>query len=338
MASAKFDIPEETMVDTDIPASEGISEQTGREQTISEVISEKERSASRWYIELIRSMRPHQWVKNAFVFAGLVFSQKLFNLVDLTVAVEAFIIFCLLSGSVYVINDILDIQEDRQHPEKRDRPLASGRLRLPVAVAGVVTFIAVSLTGAFVLNPMFGVIASVYFLQNLLYSKFLKHIVLLDVMLIGIGFVLRAVAGAVVINVEISSWLILCTFLLALFLGFNKRRHELILLEENANNHRRILDEYSPHFLDMMTAIVTAATVISYALYTMSSETINKFHTEKLIFTTPFVIYGIFRYLYLVYQKEDGGDPTKIALTDRSLQINILLWLMTAGAILYLEV
>jgi 4-hydroxybenzoate polyprenyltransferase len=193
-----------------------------------------------------------------------------------------------------------------------------------------------SITLAFFLHPYFGLVALLYFLLNIYYSYALKHLVIIDVMTIAVGFVLRAIAGAVVIEVHFSLWLILCTFLLALFLGLNKRRHELTLLTQEAAQHRQILEEYSPYFLDLMINVVTASTVIAYALYTMAEETIEKFQTDKLIFTTPFVMYGIFRYLYLVHQRGRGGNPTRILLTDRPLKINLILWILVAGVMIYL--
>jgi 4-hydroxybenzoate polyprenyltransferase len=278
--------------------------------------------------EILQSLRPHQWVKNFFVFAGIIFSENLFHLDCWLNVSAAFGLFCLLSGSIYLINDILDYREDKIHPEKCHRPIAAGRLPIMTAIIAVVILGSIALTSAFLLSPAFGLIALIYFVMNLLYSKVLKHMVIIDVMTIGLGFVLRAMAGAVVIHVEISKWLILCTFLLALFLGFSKRRHELRLLAGEANNHRKILEEYDPAFLDMMITIVTSATIVAYALYTMSHETIVKFRTERLIYSTPFVMYGIFRYLYLVHLKNEGGSPSKTLVRDLPLIVNLCLWLL----------
>jgi 4-hydroxybenzoate polyprenyltransferase len=247
----------------------------------------------------------------------------------------AFIIFCLLSGSVYTLNDLLDVKQDRTHPKKSQRPLASGKLQPPIAIVSGSILVLLSLANAFWLNTNFGFIALGYFILQIAYSTVLKHIVILDVLAVSIGFVLRAIAGAEVINVPISSWLLVCTILLALFLSLGKRRHEIILLEDNAANHRKILYEYSPALLDQMISVVTASTVVAYALYTMSAETINKFQTDNLKFTIPFVLYGIFRYLYLIHQKSEGGSPEKILLNDRPLLINIILYLLTVWFFTY---
>jgi 4-hydroxybenzoate polyprenyltransferase len=280
-------------------------------------------------------MRPAQWIKNTFVFAALIFAQHFFLLPSVLRALAAFVIFCLLSSSVYLINDIFDRNEDRNHPAKAKRPIASGSLAVRTVIPFVILFITTSMAASVALGAHFGYVALAYLLLNVLYSTLLKHWVILDVLTLGIGFVLRAIAGAVVINVEFSRWLVLCTFLLALFLGFCKRRHEMILLNESAVTHRKILAEYSPYFLDRMIAVVTTSSVMSYVLYTMSEETIQKFHSKNLIYTTIFVIYGIFRYLYLIDQKQKGGSPTGILLRDFPLQITILLWLISAFLIIY---
>ena len=279
-----------------------------------------------WFL-IFKTMRPRQWTKNLLVFAALIFSQNLSNLPMVSDATIAFIIFCLLSGSVYTLNDLLDVKQDRTHPKKSQRPLASGKLQPPIAIVSGIILVLLSLGNAFWLNTNFGFIALGYFILQIAYSTALKHIVILDVLAVSIGFVLRAIAGAEVINVPISSWLLVCTILLALFLSLGKRRHEIILLEDNAADHRKILFEYSPALLDQMISVVTASTVVAYALYTMSAETINKFQTDNLKFTIPFVLYGIFRYLYLIHQKSEGGSPEKILLNDRPLLINIILYL-----------
>ena len=272
-------------------------------------------------------MRPAQWVKNGFVLAAPLFSLRLFTGPDFQRSMEAVVLFCLLSGSIYIWNDIADRCRDRTHPEKQKRPIASGRLS--PAIAGIVATIlaGASVVAGFLLHPLFGWICVAYVANNLLYSHLLKRMVILDVISIAIGFVLRAIAGGEAIQVRISTWLILCTFLLALFLGFSKRRHEMVLLEGSASQHRKSLEQYSVQFLDMMIAIVTASTILSYSLYTVSAETVTKFGTENLIFTTLFVLYGIFRYLYLVYCRQEGGNPTRILFNDRPLQATILAWL-----------
>ena len=286
-------------------------------------------------LPLIESLRPKQWTKNLLIFAGLLFSQKLFDVPLLLKSAAAFFLFCLLSGSEYVVNDLKDVEQDRNHPIKSKRPIASGRLSISFAIVFVLIFMIGGIAAAFLLERGFGWIALSYTVLMLAYTFRLKHIVILDMIIIAMGFVLRAVAGAAAIGVTISSWLLVCTTFLALFLALSKRRHELILLGDDAESHRKILGEYSPYLLDQMVAVVTASTVMAYALYTMAPETIDKFETRNLIFTLPFVLYGIFRYLYLVHQKNMGGSPEMILLKDRSVIINIFLYLAAAGLILY---
>jgi 4-hydroxybenzoate polyprenyltransferase len=282
------------------------------------------------------SMRPVQWVKNVLVFAGLIFSQNLFDPLLFIKSFLGFILFCTVSSSVYILNDILDLKQDKLHPIKSKRPLASGELSVNSTLVFSLILGIISIVLSFWLQRNFGLVVLSYFLLNLFYSLHLKHVVILDVMSVAAGFVLRAVAGALVIGVTISSWLVVCTTLLALFLGFSKRRHELILLEDNAIGHRKILAEYSPYFLDQMIAVVTASTVVAYAFYTLSPEVMAKLGTKYMDLTIPFVLYGIFRYLYLIHQKKEGGRPTKMLLTDKPILINILLWLVAVFLILYL--
>ena len=281
-------------------------------------------------------MRPIHWVKNILVFAGLIFSQNLFDPSLFTKSFLGFILFCIVSSSVYILNDILDLNQDKLHPIKSKRPLASGELSIRLALVFSLILGIISIALSFWLRTSFGLVVLSYFLLNLFYSLYLKHIVILDVMNVAAGFVLRAVAGALVIQVTISSWLVVCTTLLALFLGFSKRRHELILLEDSAIGHRKILAEYSPYFLDQMIAVVTASTVVAYAFYTLSPEVMEKLDTKYMDLTIPFVLYGIFRYLYLIHQKKEGGRPTRMLLTDKPILINILLWLVAVFLILYL--
>lgn len=280
-------------------------------------------------------MRPSQWVKNGFVLAAPIFALRLTNPEDLIRSALAFIIFCVLTSGVYLWNDILDCEQDKTHPEKKNRPIASGKLSPPVAFVVAVAFLALSLFASFYLHANFGWVCVIYLGNNLLYTYFVKRLVILDVISIATGFVLRAMAGAQVVQVDISTWLILCTFLLALFLGFSKRRHEMELLQENAVTHRVSLEEYSPHFLDIVIPIVTASTVLSYALYTVSDETTAKFETENLIYTTLFVIYGILRYLHLVYRRSEGGNPTRVLFNDLPLKLTILCWLAVSTWIIY---
>lgn len=283
---------------------------------------------------LFESLRPKQWIKNLVLFAPIIFSQNLHNPDMLFKVCLAFFLFCMLSGCIYLINDVLDMENDRQHPLKCQRPIPSGRLKPKVAIIVCIVLSLLCLAGSFWLQPEFGLVVVAYFFLLVCYSIKLKQIVIVDVMVIALGFVLRVVSGALVIQVEISSWLLICTILLALFLALSKRRHELVLLHKQATGHRKILQEYSPYFLDQMIAVVTASTLMAYALYTMSAETIAKFNTPHLNLTIPFVLYGIFRYLYLVHQKGGGGSPTTIMLTDLPLIINMLLWLVSVEIIL----
>lgn len=283
---------------------------------------------------VLLSLRPRQWVKNFFVFAGLIFSQSLFTPL-VWPALAAFAIFCALSGAIYLFNDLADVEKDRLHPTKRRRPIASGALSVPAAVAlGVLTLVG-SLVAAYALSARFGVVATVYAALLTAYSVWLKHVVILDVLTVAIGFVLRAVAGAAAIGVEISGWLVICTILVALFLALGKRRHEYLTLHGDAAAHRPILAEYSESFLDQMVAVVTASTVTAYALYTMSPDTVAKFHTRWLPLTLPFVLYGVFRYLYLLYRRDLGGNPSDLLLSDRALLINTVLWMVALLLVIY---
>jgi 4-hydroxybenzoate polyprenyltransferase len=284
---------------------------------------------------LLTALRPRQWVKNLLVLAPVLFSRHLFSSAGLSNGLAAFALFCAVSSAGYLINDLRDVARDRVHPAKRRRPIASGKLGKSAALVTALALLILGMAGAVILNRGFALVLGAYCLITLAYTFVLKQQVILDVFAVALGFVLRAVAGAVVIQVEISSWLLVCTTLLALFLGFSKRRYELLLLQEEAGNHRQVLEEYNPHFLDMMIAIVTASTVTSYALYTASEETVQRFHTRRLLLTLPFVLYGIFRYLYLIYRKDRGGDPVETALADPPTIINLVLWAMTVAVILY---
>lgn len=289
--------------------------------------------ASEW----VRLLRPAQWVKNLLVFAALIFAKRLFDPPSFGRAVLAFASFCLLASAAYVLNDLQDVEKDRRHPGKRSRPIAAGRIT-PTTATGVTAGLAAAGLGlAAALGWPFLEVALAYTVLQLLYSFALKNVVIVDVMAIAAGFVLRAAAGGVAISVDVSPWLIICTFLLALFLGFSKRRHEVVLLEEGAAAHRETLREYSPYYLDQMIAVVTASTVLAYAIYTVSPEVREKLHTDSLYLTIPFVLYGIFRYLYLVHQREGGGNPTREFLTDRPLWVNVVLWIGTAIWLLYVR-
>jgi 4-hydroxybenzoate polyprenyltransferase len=285
---------------------------------------------------LLAAVRPRQWVKNLLVFAGLIFSRGFHEPALVARSAEAFALFCLLSGGIYLINDVLDAERDRSHPQKRHRPVASGRLPAPVALGvGIALLVGASLA-AFTLSTPFGVVAVTYAALLTTYSTGLKHVVIVDTLIIAAGFVLRALAGVVVLDIELSNWLLLCTILLALFLTFGKRRHELLALDAAAADHRPILEEYSPQLLDQMIAVVTASTLMAYALYTMAPETQTKLGTTHLPLTIPFVLYGIFRYLYLLYRRDLGGNPSELFLTDRALLLAVALWGATVIVILYL--
>ncbi|MBN1274636.1 MAG: decaprenyl-phosphate phosphoribosyltransferase [Candidatus Aminicenantes bacterium] len=284
---------------------------------------------------IVKTLRPPQWIKNLFIFAALIFAQR-FDDIDLFIKTSlAFFVFCLLSGAVYIINDILDVEEDKLHPKKSKRPIASGVLGRGQALTAFFVLAGISLAAAFFLSVHFFIISLGYCLLQIAYSLKLKHIVILDVFIIAAGFVIRVVAGGLVIDVPISSWLLICTMLLALFLAMSKRRHELVILETDAMGHRPILKEYSTHLLDQMIAVVTASTLIAYCLYTISEETVEKFGTTYLVLTSPFVLYGIFRYLYLVHQKEKGGSPEELILHDKPLLVDIILWIISIIVIIY---
>lgn len=284
---------------------------------------------------LVRSLRPEQWTKNLVVLAALAFSKHLFETGPLLRSLLAFAIFCGLSGAVYLLNDVADVERDRLHPVKRLRPVASGQLTVRAAAITAVILGFACLALSFALGRPFAACAAVYLSLNLAYSFRLKEVVIVDVLSVSLGFVLRAVAGAVAIGVEISDWLLICTILLALFLTLAKRRHEITSLNESASGHRKILAEYSPYLLDQMISVVTASLVTAYAFYTTAPDTREKFATDRLVWTLPFVLYGIFRYLYLVHQKEKGGSPTDILLTDRPLLLVVGLWALAIVAILY---
>ncbi len=282
---------------------------------------------------LLVSLRPKQWVKNLLLFAGLLFTldqghtARQFGAVAL-----GFVLFSALSSVVYLINDLADRESDRRHPKKRRRPIASGELSPALALAAAAVLGVVGLVGAFGLGRAFGTIALLYFVVTLGYTFRFKHIVILDVLVLAAGFVFRAVAGAFVIGVGISPWLVLCTLLLALFLGLSKRRAELISVQLSGTpGTRRILEEYSPALLDQMIVIVTSASLMSYSLYTVTSPMALTHH--YLMLTIPFVIYGIFRYLYLMHRHSLGESPDAVLIEDRPMLINVLLWGLTTALI-----
>jgi 4-hydroxybenzoate polyprenyltransferase len=283
---------------------------------------------------LIVSMRPEQWTKNLIVFAALIFGRKLMDPAAVGLSLAAFFVFCALAGAVYLLNDVSDREADRQHPIKSRRPIAAGDVSPAAALITAAVIALIALAAAWWVRPEFALIAAAYLALFAGYSRVLKHVVILDVLTIAIGFVLRAAAGAVVIQVPFSHWLLVCTILGALFLGLCKRRHELTLLATGATGHRRILEEYSPYLLDQMIGVVTASTLMAYIIYCTSPDTIEKFGTDGLVLTTPFPIYGIFRYLYLVH-KRGSGTPTDVLLTDRPIVVCIALWGLAVIAVIY---
>ena len=283
---------------------------------------------------LIKTMRPRQWIKNIVIFAPLVFDVKLFDPIYLVRTVAGFVMLCVISGTVYIINDLADIEKDRQHPRKRNRPLASGALSTRLAVVAAVVIPLVALPLGYLLSPAFGAILTLYLLIQIAYSFWLKNAVIIDVMLIAAGFVLRVASGVPLVEAaRFSPWLYICMTLLSLLIGFGKRRHELVLLKGNANMHRQSLEEYNLPLLDHTISIVTASTLLAYALYTFSAPNLPPNHTMML--TIPFVMYGIFRYLYLIHVKGIGGAPEEIVLTDRPLQATAVLWGLSVVAVMY---
>jgi len=288
---------------------------------------------------VLESIRPRQWIKNLIVFAPIAFAQRLLDHRMLLAAAGAFAAFCLASSAVYLMNDVMDREADSYHPEKKNRPIASGRLKPGTAWAFAAAVFACALALAALVRPLVALIVAGYVALNLAYSLRLKELVIIDAFAIAIGFVLRILAGAEVLrgldpNIVVSTWILLCTLLGSLFLAFCKRRHELGLAEA-ALNHRASLGKYSTSFLDLMIAICTASTVMAYALWTMWPDTVSKYGTHALFWTVPFVCYGIFRYLYLVHQKNMGGSPSRVFLSDAPLIVNILLWFGAVVVILY---
>lgn len=286
-------------------------------------------------VDLLISLRPGQWSKNLLVFAALLFGQRLFDLEAAIRVIEAFVVFCALSGAVYLINDVADREADRRHHHKAGRPIAAGAVSPVMGLWAAAVIGSSALAIAFWLAPQFGLVAAAYAGLLIFYTGVLKHVVILDVMTIAAGFVLRAVAGGVIIDVPISAWLLVCTSLLALFLGLSKRRHEIVVLADDADGHRPILGEYSPYLLDQMIAVVTASTLIAYSFYAISPDVAARFGTPWLGLTIPFPLYGIFRYLYLVHQRAGGGSPADLLLADRPLLACVSLWALAVVFIIY---
>jgi 4-hydroxybenzoate polyprenyltransferase len=285
---------------------------------------------------LFKTMRPRQWTKNVFIFAALVFDKQLLNVDSFLRTLAGFGLFCLISSSVYIFNDLADVEADRQHPEKKNRPIAAGKLPIGVAWFAGIALVILTLGLAYLLAPGFEIVLIIYFLLNMAYSKWLKHIPIIDVLVIATGFVLRVHAGVTLIEVQrFSPWLYVVMTLLALFLGFGKRRAELALLAQGAGSHRKVLDGYTLPLLDQYIMIVSGTTVVAYSLYTFSAPNLPDNHSMML--TIPFVVYTIFRYLYLIEVKHAGGAPEEILLSDRPFQVAMILWGAAVLAIFYLS-
>ena len=283
---------------------------------------------------LLRAMRPQQWVKNLFVLAPLVFAHRLADPSLLGRALLALAAFCAAASAVYLLNDVRDREADRHHPLKRQRPIASGQVSVGLAATVALVLAAAAAGAALALGRQTLALVLAFLLLNALYTWYLKHVVILDVMVIAVGYLLRVEAGAAAIDVAVSTWLLLCTLFVAVFLGFSKRRHELLLLSERAADQRRVLSHYSPVFLDQMISVVTASTVICYALYAMADESVAK-HGRGLVYTVPFVLFGVFRYLYLTYQRPGHANPTEEVLTDPPFLVNFALWALVVLGVLY---
>ena len=285
--------------------------------------------------DIIKSSRIKQWIKNGFLFAGIIFDGQLFNIDAFFRTAAGFLVFCFISSSVYYLNDVFDKEADKQHPIKGSRPIASGRIQVSTAIFIALLISSLAFIAAYFLSIEFLILCSIYFLMNILYSKWLKHIPILDVMTIAAGFVIRVGAGVSLIEVErFSPWLYMVTTLLSLFIGFGKRRAELVLLSKDANQHRIVFEGYSIPFLDQLITIVSSTTVIAYSLYSFSAPNLPENHSMML--TIPFVLYGIFRYLYLIQIKQSGGAPEELVLKDKPLQLSVLFYGISVLIIFYL--
>ena len=287
-------------------------------------------------VVFFHAIRPYQWTKNMLVLAALLFAGELGHTQQILTSLYALVAFCLAASATYIFNDLRDIESDREHPKKCHRPLASGDLSIPVAWLMLVTLFALALALAYAIRLPFLFALLAYVLLTLAYTLKLKHIAIVDVIVIALGFVIRAVAGAVALDVPFSNWLVVCTFFLATFLGLSKRRHELTLLEGDAQSHREVLQHYTVHYLDQLILIVASGTLLTYTIYTCSPEVIERLGTDKLYVTLPLVVYGLFRYLHLIHHATGGGDPSHTLLKDRPLGVTVLLWAVSCGLIIYL--
>ena len=291
-------------------------------------------TASNNVIALLRLMRPHQWVKNSFVLTGLLFGHAWHDPTLVMHAIYAFIAFCLISSTIYILNDIVDVEQDKLHPNKRKRPLPSGKLKISTAAIFGVFVGATALAIGSLASPMVVIILLIYAVMNLAYSLKLKHVVILDVFIIAAGFMLRILAGTLGLGIPPSQWLLLCGLMVTLFLGFSKRRAEIIALSDDKSAHRKVLEQYSPVLLDKMIVITAAGLIMSYSLYTMNPETIRIHGTGNLVYTVPFVIYGVFRYIYLLHHQSSGGDPSRDLVRDPHMLIVLLAYLITTIALI----
>ncbi|WP_245640235.1 decaprenyl-phosphate phosphoribosyltransferase [Paenibacillus dakarensis] len=284
-------------------------------------------------LQLIKQLRPKQWTKNLLIFAAPLFSFDTVNVTVIADTIAAFFLLCFISGCVYIINDYIDLEADRSHPVKQHRPMASGQLNPNVALVFGIVLLIGSLAASAIFSPLFTSLLALYFVMNVAYSLHLKHVVIIDIMIIAAGFVLRALAGGLVIHVPFTPWFLLCTMLLSLFLAIGKRRHELVLLQEEKGSHRKVLEHYSLELLDQFSGIVTTATIISYSLFTFTSG-----RTIHLMWTIPLVIYGIFRYLYLIHIEKKGGSPDRVLLEDRHILMTVLVYVVSViGILTYFE-
>jgi 4-hydroxybenzoate polyprenyltransferase len=289
---------------------------------------------------VVAAMRPSQWIKNVVVFAGVVFAGRLSDPEFALRAIGAFAAFCVLSSAVYVFNDVVDVEKDRRHPEKRTRPIASGQVSRGAALGFAAGLAIAGLSGAFLLGPRFGVTAAVFLALNVLYTVWLKRQVIIDVMVIATSFIIRAIAGVEVLRdldpeVALSAWLLLCTFFLALVMSFGKRRSELVLLDASAHEHREALGDYSIQLFDSIIPMLTACAILAYSIYSIWPETVARFGTDKLVYTVPFVVYGFFRYLFLIRERGLGGNPSEILFRDGALLVSVVAWMGAIVGILY---
>jgi len=280
-------------------------------------------------------MRPRQWTKNLAVFVALVFAQGFTDLSLLMISASAFVVFCVLCGGIYILNDVVDIESDRKHPLKCKRPIAAGSMSVRLGGFVALGTLSGSTLAAFAISRLFGFVAVGYLALQLVYTFRLKNEVIIDTFCIAGSFFLRVIGGACAISVQVSPWLLVCTFFLSLFLALSKRRHEVVLLQDSAQEHRKVLRKYSVSLLDQMISVVTAGVVVSYSVYTLSPETVTRFGTSNLVYSIPFVLYGVYRYFYLVHMKQQGGSPETALLTDKPLLINILLYSIVVGIVLY---